>query len=188
MLVEDAEFHCFVPQCTGEAADGRDPSRLSALRCSRPASKPLQDGGKRISTKCLHRRMGENIEIAVLHRLPPRGCPRYRDRCRSSTFCAAISRRRGAGIDIAVPPYLSCRARPLSWMRVRTKPGHRTDTPIFAGRKLQSPAFAHRDDGIFGGGIRLHPGRRIMPAIEAVLTKWPPSPWLLISGSEISVP
>ena len=31
-------------------------------------------------------------------------------------------------------------------------------------------------------------GGLIIPAIEAVLTKCPPSPWLLISGVKVSVP
>ena len=32
------------------------------------------------------------------------------------------------------------------------------------------------------------PGGLIMPAIEAVLMTWPPSPWLLMSGTKVSVP
>ena len=51
-----------------------------------------------------------------------------------STFAAACSRVSPTPASVSLgPPYFCCLLRQLSWMSVRTKPGHSTETPIPRG-------------------------------------------------------
>src|SRR5579864_3807028 len=71
---------------------------------------------------------------------------------------------------------------------VRTKPGHRTDTPIARGaRTLRSPSESATTPYLLTPYVGPAPPE-ISPAIEAVETICPPSPCASMSGPKISIP
>ena len=72
-------------------------------------------------------------------------------------------------------------------MLVRMKPGQSTETPILRGASsTRRPSESETTPYL----VTLYglPLPEIIPAIEAVLTMWPPWPWRSISGPKISTP
>src|SRR4051812_45918705 len=101
---------------------------------------------------------------------------------------AAITCDAPAAGGFAGPPYLAWRVRADLPKRVLTKPGQRTATLIPSGAswRAQPSDMATTANLVALYGSR--PAGEIIPAIEAVLMKQPPSPCDRTSGKKVSIP
>ena len=94
-----------------------------------------------------------------------------------------------SGSSSSTSPGSHGRLRSASWIRVRTHPGHSTDIPT-SGWVSESSTDIDSErvttaclDTLYGD----IPGGEVSPAIEAVLTMWPP-PLSMIRGVKLRSP